>query len=163
MLAGVIFERLKSYPRPELDGRDISFLRTHDSEQFCNFRFLIPVLNWQLLISVWTYVIGLSCLLRTILEWGKSPPNMNIAVWGLDQKERSFLNPVPKGALWCAPLFCVALTLNCVRSTVQVWNRGWPVAIDKVTFLKCTFWLYTTNLRNHLQPSRRIPQAANKT
>jgi len=52
-------------------GGDISSDRAQDSEPFGHFSFPIPVTIWQFLIRVWTYVIGLSCLLRTILEYEK--------------------------------------------------------------------------------------------
>ena len=52
-------------------GGDISSDTAHNSEHFSHFRFPIPVANWQFLIKVWTYVIGLSCLLRTMLEYQK--------------------------------------------------------------------------------------------
>ena len=50
---------------------DISSDKTHNSEHFGHFRFPIPAANWQFLIKVWTYVIGLPCLLRTMLEYQK--------------------------------------------------------------------------------------------
>ena len=52
-------------------GGDISSDKAHNSEHFGHFRFPIPVANWQFFIKVWTYVIGLSCLLRTMLEYQK--------------------------------------------------------------------------------------------
>ena len=54
-----------------MGGGDISSDKGHNSEHFGHFRFPIPAANWQFLIKVWTYVIGLSCLLRTMLEYQK--------------------------------------------------------------------------------------------
>ena len=38
---------------------------------FVHFRFPIPMPNWQFWIKVWTYVIGLDCLMRTMLTYQK--------------------------------------------------------------------------------------------
>ena len=42
-----------------------------NSGPFGHFRFANHHFNWQILIKVWTSVIGLSCLIRTILEYKK--------------------------------------------------------------------------------------------
>ena len=42
-----------------------------NSGPFGHFRFANHHFNWQILIKVWTSVIGLSCLIRTILEYEK--------------------------------------------------------------------------------------------
>ena len=42
-----------------------------NSGPFCHFRFANHHFNWQILVKVWTDVIGLSCLMRTILEYEK--------------------------------------------------------------------------------------------
>ena len=42
-----------------------------NSGSFGHFRFANHLFNWQILIKVWTSVIGLSCLIRTILEYEK--------------------------------------------------------------------------------------------
>ena len=39
-----------------------------NSGPFGHFRFANHLFNWQILIKVWTSVIGLSCFIRTILE-----------------------------------------------------------------------------------------------
>ena len=52
-------------------GRGISCNKANNSEHFGHFRFPIPAPNWHFFIKVWTYVIGLSCLLRRILEYEK--------------------------------------------------------------------------------------------
>ena len=48
-------------------GGDISSERAHKPEHFGHFRFPIPVPNWQFWIIVLTYVIGLTCLMRSKL------------------------------------------------------------------------------------------------
>ena len=45
--------------------------RALNSGPTCHFRFANHTFNWQILIKVWTSVIGLSCLIRTILEYEK--------------------------------------------------------------------------------------------
>ena len=42
-----------------------------NSKPFGHFRFSNHNFNWQILIKVWSSVIGLSCLIRTILEYKK--------------------------------------------------------------------------------------------
>ena len=50
----------------------LSILRSmQNSGPFGHFGFANHHFNWQILIKVWTSVIGLSCLIRTILEYEK--------------------------------------------------------------------------------------------
>ena len=74
---------------------DISSDTAHNSEHFSHFRFPIPVANWQFLIKVWTYVIGLSCLLRTMLEYQKVRQVWTLQ-YGRNQKLRSDEKSVKK-------------------------------------------------------------------
>ena len=46
--------------------------RALNSGPFGHFRFANRHFNWQILVKVWTPVIGLSCLMRTILEYEKA-------------------------------------------------------------------------------------------
>ena len=45
--------------------------RALNSGQFGHFRFANHHFNWQIFIKVWTSIIGLSCMIRTTLEYEK--------------------------------------------------------------------------------------------
>ena len=71
VLTAAIFQSLKlTVPRMETIYKSW-VKRTLNSGPFSHFRFANHHFNWQILIKVWTSVIGLSCLIRTILEYEK--------------------------------------------------------------------------------------------
>ena len=124
-------------------GGDISSDTAHNSEHFSHFRFPIPVANWQFLIKVWTYVIGLSCLLRTMLEYQKVRQ-----VWTLQYgtwKARTTERPsVTQFTWWLFGLYSPPLRRNSndpqnAPATTRLLNFATPEFLGLTPKLKCVF------------------------